>query len=332
MLTPAARLGLALLQGVEISASVEDPAYGWLVERRIDALLASNPLQPLYDRVWACQREALAEAVAGLEGSGIEALVFKGADVHMRCFGDRALGGLADVDVLVRGDAVEAAREVLLALGYRHGRFDPGTRRMEWIGLDRAQALERGHHELVPLMRVEPVEVTPDEAALFSRWRPRVPIWRDAATWSVWIAVDVHHGVAVNVPGERFFDAATPARVGRCMAPADLLSLTASRYYVEVATTAKRSLRDLAYLVALGGCAPDWDRVMAANEELGLGASLFYPLAFLQQGLGVEVPSSVLHACSPRRTTRMLDWGWQLGKLFDFVEPFPIGGERTWGR
>jgi hypothetical protein len=108
------------------------------------------------------------------------------------------------------------------------------------------------------------------------------------------------------------------------MAATDLLWFTASRYYVEVAANGKRTLRELAYVIATMCDAIDWNRLERIAIDYKLGASLYYPLAFLQRALGAPVPDSVIDAASPLRNARHGDWGWQLGVLFDFIEPWPL--------
>jgi hypothetical protein len=99
--------------------------------------------------------------------------------------------------------------------------------------------------------------------------------------------------------------------------------ITLTRYYNEVALLGKRYLRDFAYIIPiLKNEAIDWDVVLSANRSYELHAPLFYYLNFLRS-LGACVPEAVLAETSPLRSERLRDFGWQLGKLFDVLEPSP---------
>ena len=65
-------------------------------------------------------------------------------------------------------------------------------------------------------------------------------------------------------------------------------------------------------------------RDLRVAVDYELGGSLDHPLAFLRRVFGIAVPDAVLDASSPLRTSRRRDWGWQLGVLFDFIEPCPL--------
>ncbi|HTU45724.1 MAG TPA: nucleotidyltransferase family protein [Bryobacteraceae bacterium] len=339
-LTPDAHRGLLLLArlaGEQRAKQQITPAppgsqgFAWLAHRQIDALLEENPLRSLYNRIWDRQRAALVETMTALERRGIEALTFKGAEIHLRYF-DYALGGMGDVDILVRRSQIEAARAELHGLGYRHGRLNreghpDWMAEIHWFSPQEIAAHEADHYELAQLMRVERFHVSVREAALLRLQRVRLPVLRESdGGWLLGVCVDLHHGVAANLPSEPFFAAADPGTCGAAlsMTATDLVWSTTSRYYIEVAAEAKRSLRDLAYVIAALGDAIDWTRVERLAVDYELGASLYYPLAFLRRAFGAAVPDAVLEASSPLKTPRGRDWGWQLGVLFDFMEPWPL--------
>ena len=333
MLLLARLAGHELAHGRIAPAPLGSPGFAWLARRQIDALLDDHPLRSLYNRIWHRQRAALVETMTALERRGIEALTFKGAEIHLRYFGDLALGGMVDADILVQPPQIEAARAELHTLGYRHGVRDWRADGADWMGdvrwlsSDEIAACETNHYELAPLQRVEPFHVSVEETAHLLLQRVRIPVWRQSdGAWRLGICVDLHHGVASNVPNDAFFAGAVPGTCGaaRSMSATDLLWFTASRHYVEVAVEAKRSLRELAYAITLLGDAIDWDRVLRVAVDYELGGSLYYPLAFLRRVFGIAVPDAVLDASSPLRTSRRRDWGWQLGVLFDFIEPCPL--------
>jgi hypothetical protein len=336
-LSPDAARGVALLERLAgdpsaieriTPAPVGSSGFAWLAGRRIDALLDSNPLSSLYERIWSRQRSALLETMSELEARGIEALAFKGVEFHLRYFGTRAIGGMADADILVRANDLEGTRAALHDLGYRHGDFDPRDGYVRWYSAGDVKKLEADHYELAAFLLLEPFEVSAYEDLLLRRERIRVPVWPAAAGagWCLGISFDVHHGVATNISGDRFFGTAVPGTcgAGRSMSPSELFWFTISRWYSELAVVRKRSLRDLAYVLPVFGDDLDWETVLRAAADYELGAALYYPLSFMDRAFEVDVPSEVLIATDPRRTSRRSDWGWQLGPLLDFIEPVPL--------
>jgi hypothetical protein len=298
----------------------------WLAERNIESLLyrdGSNAphRQTVCNTLWAAQRRGLAEIVAELAVEGIEPIVFKGAAFHTQFYGSHAIGQMNDLDLLVSPDVLDASRRCLSRLGYRQAVFD--AERTELVPLSSDALRDEGdHYELYPFMLLEPLDLEPEDGE-----NCRYPVVEVNGCLHAVIEIDLHHGVATNIAGDEFFVRATKGADGAlAMSPADQLWFTTSRYYTEVATDGKRSLRDFAYLIPLlVSDTVDWSVVLAANERYLLHPSLYYYLSFMNWlGEGKLVPADVLDALSPARGPRRRDWGWQLGVLFDAVEPPPF--------
>ena len=71
----------------------------------------------------------------------------------------------------------------------------------------------------------------------------------------------------------------------------------------------------------------DWDRFLELTHEFGTYAACYYPLAFLHSIEPSRVPEAALSKLRPVEGRRGRDYGWQLGKLFDFIEPLPFRPE-----
>jgi len=102
----------------------------------VEALVLSNLRAHFLDAIPAAysaeivkrEREARAFAIRGsllsveaarmLETAGIPAIVMKGPAIGVLAYGDPSLRGFADIDLLVRRDDAELAREVVLKNGY----------------------------------------------------------------------------------------------------------------------------------------------------------------------------------------------------------------------
>lgn len=310
-------------------ASLSDECLAWLDRMQIDSLLllGQRPLpsrQRFYDAYWRAQRAALLAVVRALEAEGVEPLVVKGAEFLERYYGGHALNVMTDADVLVEPHDVEAARTVLRDLGFRQAHLVHGPRLVD-LEDEVIQAAEAGHYELAAFRRLDPVELDPIADATLDLY-PRGPIWRTGDGCVALVSVDVHHGLATNLPASLFLSGARPSALGagRALGASDLLWFTVSRFYTEVAN-GKRTLRDFAYVIPLlVRDAVDWDVVLAAHTEHALGPALHYHLAFLDRLLAGAVPEDVLRETRPRGYRRTRDWGWQLAQLFDLAEPFPL--------
>lgn len=97
-----------------------------------------------------------------------------------------------------------------------------------------------------------------------------------------------------------------------------------SRYYTEVSVHGKPTLRDLAHVAPLLlSNAIEWEVIIAAARSYEIRSALYYPLRLLVFLVDNPVPPDALEELSPIRGSRMRDFGWQIGKLFYFVEPPP---------
>ena len=302
-----------------------------LKEKRIDSLFyltcdPDAPTQRLYDKVWAIQKETLLEVGRAFAREGIDFYLFKGSESSERFYGSRGLGLFADIDMLVGRSDLGNVKSVLYRNDFRQAIFDHNESRLVDRDVLDIALVEGQHYELVPFRRLVPIDVDGlDLSELPSP--PPVPLGFVGDQLMVAVELDIHHGVATDIEIEDMTDNAKPSAigVGQTFSDSNQLWLFTSRYYTEIALHGKTSLRDFCYLlpiVASGNI--DWDAVLRAAHKYELRASLFYFLSFMSTLAGGTIPAEVLNELSPLNGTRMRDWGWQLGKLFDFVEDFPF--------
>ena len=313
----------------------------WLAQRKIDSLLYlgdrnPRPRQRLYDLVWARQRDAAEQIARALSTSSIPVIIFKGADIVSRYFGTHAIGFLDDIDILVPKECLDEVAETLKSLGYCKSIIKRGPLLVDWKD-DELDQVESGHYELAPFWKMEEVQLDSELIGALTR---RTPLWMSSnGSWFVGLNIDLHHGVATNVPGTPFFERSRPSVFpdAAAMNASDLLWLTVSRYYTEVALNGKRSLRDFSYVLSLLSREEiDWDVVLRAQSMYSLGAALHYYLAFAERIFPGVVPCDVLDSTNPRVDSSRFDWGWQLEQLFSVGAPFPLdqqvvlaSGDRT---
>jgi Uncharacterised nucleotidyltransferase len=230
---------------------------------------------------------------------------------------------MADVDLLVHKDAVIATIEILYDLGYKPSEFNNDHSALRLRSQSEILYHEAKHYELVPYNRLEPIELSGAEISAIQDTHRHAIRLIDGRP-QVLMEVDIHHGVATDMDCDFFFGRAVTGPLGSTFSDSDHLWFGLSRLYAEVALHGKKSLRDFGYLAPLlTRGSVDWSLItsMAAAHELR--PALFYFLSFLDDLAGHVIDRGVLDALSPQRGLRYRDWGWQLGKLFDTVEPPP---------
>jgi hypothetical protein len=303
----------------------------WFHQRRIDSIpaLASRtdpPSQRVYDRILAMQLAAARKVLEELYPQA-RTLVFKGAEILSRGFDRRALGCIADCDLLVERARLGTARAVLFGQGFRQGQVERATRAYTERDVREIATIEGSHYELAPFSKLVPLELDEEEKH-FVGTVPQGVLYPGPDGCLLKLEIDVHWGVAANVDSVQLFERAVPSTlgIGEAVSPTDHLWLCAARLYSEVALHKKQSLRDFAYLIRLLGCdVIDWEVILAAAANYHARIPLYYYLEFLDRLAGRgAVPPEVCSALHPLRGARGRDWGWQLGSLFDTVDPFPI--------
>jgi len=86
----------------------------------------------------------------------------------------------------------------------------------------------------------------------------------------------------------------------------------------------KQSIKDFAYVIPeLVTQEIDWPLLLKTADELDLHCSLYYMLELIDYCVPGLVPGYVRQSVNPATRPRARDWGWQIGKLFGFVEPIP---------
>ncbi len=243
--------------------------------------------------------------------------------MHEEFFGELAVGQMGDLDLLVRRADLEPARRGLARAGFCQGVFSAERAALVPVAEHPREDEEEDHYELYPFMRLEDIGLAPQPGVEYE-----LPVFVAGDRLRAVVQIDLHFGVATNVGAEQFFERAVERGGALTMAAADQVWFTTARFYTEVATDGKRSLRDFAYVLpqlAAGGL--QWSLVLEANERYLLHPALYYYLSFMNWlGDGRLVPDPVLESLSPRLGPRRRDWGWQLGVLFGGVEPPPFAG------
>lgn len=107
---------------------VERHGVGPLIHRHLESVGADTIPRAVRARLWArCQKtlarnrsmsRALLEVLKAFEDAGIRALAFKGPALAVQLYEDEGLREFGDLDLLVHFESLQAAKEVMSALGY----------------------------------------------------------------------------------------------------------------------------------------------------------------------------------------------------------------------
>ncbi len=247
----------------EIMARLQDSYYGHLARNvRLQA--------------------SLAEAVAALQGAGIEPIVLKGGALAGTLYANPGLRPMGDLDLLVPTEAMEPAGAALSAIGFQlarrlsapmeafQARFGGG---LEWVRQDRLGLSNIDlQHDLVGVdlcRRAFPVEAR----ALWAAARPLDAGGTQALQLSpedtlihLCLHPPMHHGYAVPL-----------------------------RAYV-----------DIDWLVAGEGTDQFWRRVVERAGQFRARIAIYWGLRCAQDLFGTPVPAGVLAALAPGALRRRL--------------------------
>ena len=280
-------LVLALVRGEPVAdgapwervrALAEEEGVAPLLHARLqsdDELAARVPprvrvrLRQAYDRTWgrnAVLSTRWSEIVATLEAANVRGLALKGIALLDR-YADPGLRPMADLDVLVRGEAFEAARAALLRAGWEAADED-GAAANAYRGyshLKRGGAVLDLHRDLAGYPRVMAV-LRVDHDAL---WRRARPLPRGG--WTLSPADHLLHLALHLVLGSEF---------GRLL------------NFVDVAR------------VVSGGDVK-WETVLDEAARWRVRAVLGYVLRVAATSLGAPVPEDVLSRLAPASAARL---------------------------
>ena len=280
----------------------------------------------VYRKAWSLQCAAIERFGSAFSSAGLRPILFKGAPLIQANNSGRPLGLLADIDVVVPRQSLVDAMAILYSNGLKPGELNKETGRLDPADIESIALVEAGHYQLPPFRAVQPVQLDADEL----RWigeRDAKPLHVLGGVGLFVLEVDVHHRTASDVDLEPFMDrlVASPFAGYAALEPADHLWTLLVRYYNEVALHGKTTLRELIYcglLIGAGGI--EWRHLIAACDEYRTHPACYYLLRFFHSLAPDLVPGDVVETLRVGLRSCLRDFGWQLGKLFDFVEAMPL--------
>jgi hypothetical protein len=276
-------------------------------------------LKGLYRRSWSHNQlifKRAAEAIAVLEGAGIETLVTKGASLALLSYGDVGVRPMDDVDVLVPLDQATEAIDALSVAGWKPDHEDPAA----WT---------RVHHSLG--------FAGPDRGEVDLHW---FSLWQPASDEQLWRA-----SVPLKLSG-----VAT-----RAPCPADQLLLACVHGTPWSPLPPFRWIADAITVIRSAAEQLEWDRFVSEAERRQVTVAAAAALDYLHGEFGAAVPSPVLDrlraapatrheraafraACQPDSPLRTLRMAWdRYRRLRDLDTGAPPPGNfvsfarRFWG-
>lgn len=301
-----------------------------LQSRRMDSLyyLAADPdapAQTAYDFIWDIQRRHARTVLKSLSEAHVDVHVFKGVELLERYFHARALSLISDLDILVPPADIAKTKEALRNLGYDQSDFD--SRRGVMLRRTDAEIsqYEENSNEVFMFSKIVDLpaalpETISDIVSNFPN-----PVFHVDGKHLLILSVDVHHTLSRNLDMADVYSRSVPSihGIGKTLSPSDHFWFTALKYYLEVGVHGEgKNLRTLAYLCAMLRSGVSWPVVIEQVKKLRSETALYYVTTFLAKLHGTEIPSILNHA-DPRDHSRVRDWGWQMPKLFGFMDRLP---------
>lgn len=228
----------------------------------------SGRLKGLYRRSWSHNQlifKRAAEAIAVLEGAGIETLVIKGASLALLSYADIGVRPMDDVDVLVPFDRTTEAIEVLSAADWKPDHEDPAA----WTQV---------HHSL-GFAGPEAGEV---DLHWFSLWQPA----SDVRLWHGSVPLELA-GVSTRAP-----------------CPADQLLLACVHGTPWSPLPPFRWIADAVTVIRSAGEQLDWERFVSEAARRRVTVASAAALDYLSEEFGAAVPPAVLGSLREAPTTR----------------------------
>ena len=203
-----------------------------------------------------------AEAVQRLVAADVRVAALKGLHLAAAVYEHPALRKLGDLDLLVPGDQLEAARAALLQAGYESkGADDPTIHHAAPLARPRAAPIEL-HRDLCPTPNPFRLDVAP-------LWERMVPI-----------AIDGQPALGLCPEHLLLHLAVHAAYNHRCLVPL-------------------RNIFDLAMVVERNRPALRWELLEETARATGTGRAVFCGLALAREMFGAEIPAGMLERMRP---------------------------------
>jgi hypothetical protein len=226
-------------------------------------------------------RQERSDIMSTLQRGGVDALIFKGADLAYSVYPDPCCRIIGDVDVLVEEMNYDRSIEILLASGWKMA---------DGEGLPPRNYIKRGLHLSHPKFFVS-VDVQ-DHANHHAIWPGTDRIYFEQA-----ITSEDPDGVAIRTlrPEHGFVQVCCHG--------------VAQNDYPPV-----RWATDAVWILRSAGRRFDWDVMLAAMHKNRSGPILSVTLAYLQQVLGLEIPPEVTREAgrAPMRSSFRTAWSYRL--------------------
>jgi hypothetical protein len=293
-----------------------------------------DPLLHVFEKVWEAQKSALNEVIGELGRTGIDLIVYKGAEVNERHGRSVPYTFRGDIDVLVRPSDAAKAKRVMGDLGYVQANFDTVGMKLAPIAADRIAAIEKDCYSLVSFARLLKIPIDP--RLMVPGVESCYPFYVVDDGILLVVAIDLATGLDQSIPAGPLFDHSidSPHVGARALRLEEHLWYLCTMFYVQVNQHRHNhklsQMSDLSLLLS-DSHELDWDVVVSKAHKLEILPSMYYTLAYLS-ALAPKplIPSSILERLVPTDGSRARDYGWQIHKLLGLVEPLPIDVIPEW--
>ena len=303
-----------------------------LERKRLDSLFyfaydIQAEIQSVYRKTWEAQRKALIEILETFRSNFIEVYIYKGAEHIEKRFGSENLFGIADIDLIVNRNDLPQAKICMINRGYRNAVCDIDKCELYDVdALDVASAEMNHGSEIYSFSILKEFELNAREVKGVKRWQKLPQFLHNGKGYAI-VIFDIHYNVGSNYDIDSILGRSIKSvfEGANTLSDEDHFWVTSVKYYNEISKEGSCRLRDYAYLASLLLNEKfDWTIVLESCREYELHAPLYYITSFLHYLNPDIMPVKVIERLNPMGVKRTNDYGWQIGKLLEFVEPNPL--------
>jgi hypothetical protein len=288
----------------------------WLLNIQSAENTTLKKLEVSYSRIHQIiletQTKYALEVALTLHKRGIKAPIFKGLAYELGKIGGEAI--FNDIDFIISDKNLNETRATLGELGYSQN-IVSHEGQVQLVSNDEISKFESLHYELFPFTKIVHSPGLESEISSIEQLGLTHPLVIEEGKTYIAVELDIHHNLSNGLDASEIIESTAPiASSNLILHQLDWEThvwFVAARLYHETMVLSSRKLRpliDLGRIIENSNI--DWKRIFHVSRKYALAPSLFYPLSWLADGFGINIPIDVLVALEhDRKNQELHDFG-----------------------